>query len=89
VSFVWTWPTAEGWALMAGIGFSMIAAQALLIQGMKRGDASLIVPLYYTILIFSGALDYAVFSEVPAKTTWVGAALIVAGAIIISLRGRR
>ncbi|MEM9139683.1 MAG: DMT family transporter, partial [Pseudomonadota bacterium] len=46
VSFVWTWPTAEGWALMAGIGFSMIAAQALLIQGMKRGDASLIVPLY-------------------------------------------
>ncbi|MEM6621632.1 MAG: DMT family transporter [Pseudomonadota bacterium] len=88
-SFFWTWPTAEGWALMAAIGLTMIVAQALLIQAMKRGDASLLVPLFYTILIFSGLLDFAVFGVIPELAAWIGAALIVCGAVIISIRGRR
>lgn len=86
--FFWTWPTVQGWALLAAIGFTMILAQAMLIQAMKRGEASLLVPLYYTILIFSGVLDFAAFSTIPVLTTWIGAALIVCGAIVISVRGR-
>ena len=67
----------------------MIAAQTLLIQAMRRGDASLIVPIFYTVLIFSGVLDFAVFAVVPDNASLIGAGLIVAGAVVISLRGRQ
>lgn len=84
----WQWPTAWGWALMAMLGVTMIAAQALFIQAMKRGEASYLVPLWYAVLVFSGAFDYLVFAEIPGLATWAGAGLIVCGALIISLRGR-
>ncbi len=89
VSFVWQWPGPDGWVLLAAMGLTMIGAQALLIHAMQRGDASQLVPLFYTILIFSGLLDLAVFGEVPDIPAVAGATLIVVGAIIISLRGQQ
>lgn len=88
VVFVWQWPSREGWTLLAALGFTMILAQACFIQALKRGDASLVVPLFYTILVFSALFDLAVFGVVPEVTAFIGAGLIVCGAVVISLRGR-
>ena len=87
--FVWQWPTALGWSYLAALGFTMIAAQALFIQAMKRADASLTVPMFYTILVFAAIFDFVLFGAVPATSAVLGAALIVIGAVVISIRGRK
>ncbi|MEM7058043.1 MAG: DMT family transporter [Pseudomonadota bacterium] len=86
--FVWQWPTTDGWLLLAALGLTMVTAQAMFIQAMKRGDASFLVPLWYMVLVIAGVFDYAVFSVIPSVQAMIGAALIVCGAIIISLRGQ-
>ncbi|MEM7669200.1 MAG: DMT family transporter, partial [Pseudomonadota bacterium] len=87
-AFVWQWPEPLGWVLLIALGGTMIIAQALLIQAMKRGDASLLVPLFYTTLLFAAGLDFSLFGTVPTLTASIGAGLIVLGALIITLRGR-
>lgn len=87
--FVWQWPTRDGWLFLACLGIAMIAAQALFIQAMKRGDASHLVPLWYTILVITGLFDFVIFDVIPAWQAVFGAVLIVCGALIVSLRGRR
>ncbi|MEM7238718.1 MAG: DMT family transporter [Pseudomonadota bacterium] len=87
-ALVWQWPEPLGWGLLIALGGTMIIAQALLIQAMKRGDASLLVPLYYTTLLFAAGLDFSLFGTVPTLTASLGAGLIVLGALIITLRGR-
>ena len=85
--FVWQWPTSLGWSYLATLGFTMIVAQALFIQAMKRADASLTVPMFYTILVFAALFDLVVFGLIPSWSAVFGASLIVAGALVISLRG--
>lgn len=87
-SFVWRSPTPEQWALLAGVGFAMVGAQALFLQALRRGDASFIVPFFYTTLIFATLYDFAVFGERPPLTSYVGAGLIIAGALVIAWRER-
>ena len=86
--FVWKWPLPSQWLLLAAIGVTMVTVQALFIQAMRRGDASFVMPFFYTTLIFAGLYDYAVFGELPTLAAWMGSALIVAGAATIAWRER-
>lgn len=85
-SFVWRPPTADQWLILAAIGVVMLSAQAVLLQAMKRGDASFVTPLFYTTLIFAGVYDYLLYDETPTAAGFAGAALIVAGALTIGWR---
>lgn len=87
-AFVWEWPDARGWGYLAALGGTMICAQTLFIQAMKRGEASLVVPLFYTILVFAAIFDLVIFGIIPTWQAVGGAALIVLGAVVISMRGR-
>ena len=87
-SFVWIWPRPMEWMLLAGIGFAMVAAQALLLQALKRGDASFVIPLFYSALVFAGLYDYAVFGERPGINTVIGAMMIIGGSLVIAWRER-
>lgn len=87
-SFVWRTPLPGQWPLLAALGFTMVSVQALFIQAMKRGDASFVVPFFYTTLVFAGLYDYLVFAERPTTAGFIGALLIVAGALTIAWRER-
>lgn len=87
-SFVWRAPTLYQWMLLAAIGVIMVSVQALFIQAVKRGDASFVMPFFYTTLIFAGLYDLFFFAEIPTRAGFVGAALIVAGALTIAWRER-
>ena len=88
-AFVWRWPSPLQWALLAAIGVAMVTAQAMFIQALRRGDASFVVPLFYATLVFAALYDLAVFGEVPTALSALGAALIVAGAVVLAWRERR
>lgn len=87
-SFVWRWPSEGQWLLLALLGVTMVVVQALFIQAARRGEASFVIPFFYTTLVFAGFYDYLVFSELPTRAGLIGAALIVAGALVIALRER-
>ncbi len=87
-SFVWRSPQPGQWLLMAVLGVTMVSVQALFIQALRRGDASFVMPFFYTTLIFAGFYDYLMFSERPTTAGLVGAALIIAGALTIAWRER-
>ncbi|WP_197435178.1 EamA family transporter [Nitratireductor arenosus] len=87
-SFVWQQPSMVQWALLAAIGVAMVAAQALFLEVLRRGDASFVVPLFYTTLVFAGLYDFIVFGEKPGIYSLAGSALIITGAIVIAWRER-
>lgn len=87
-SFVWRMPTPDQWVLLAVLGATMVTVQAIFIQAMRRGEASFVMPFFYTTLIFAGLYDYLVFDERPTAAGIVGAVLIVAGALTIAWRER-
>ena len=85
-SFVWAVPTGEQWALLATLGVVMVCAQSLFIQSMKRGEASVVIPAFYTMLVFAAVYDFVLYGVLPSHAAVIGAVLIVAGALALALR---
>ena len=85
----WQLPTYAQWAGLAGVGLAMAAAQSLYINGMARADASFVAPFNYGTLVFAALFDAVIFGAVPDWVSWLGAAIIVAGALLLAWREGR
>lgn len=82
----WTWPSPEGWLMLAAIGTVGALAQYWWILAFRAGEASAVAPFDYSRLLFSAFFGFIFFAEVPDPWTWAGAALIVASTIYIARR---
>lgn len=89
VIFVWQTPTLAQWGALAGLGAMMALGQAFFIQAMRRADASFVLPFAYATLIFATFYDYLVFASIPDLISILGAAIIIAGALILAWREAR
>jgi drug/metabolite transporter (DMT)-like permease len=90
VMWVWAWPTPAQWALMAVLGCAMAVAQTCFVNAMARADASFVAPFSYGTLIFAAIYDVLFYDVVPDGVTIAGAAIIIAGALLLAWReGRR
>lgn len=87
-SFVWVWPDPGGWVMLIALGVVMVSAQSMFIQSMKRGEASLVSPVFYAVLIFAALLDFLLYGVAPTALTFFGSALIVAGAVMLAVRAQ-
>ena len=76
------------WAAIAGIGLAGTLAQVALTEAFRRGEASLLSPLEYTALVWGTLLDVALWGVLPDRTTWLGAAIIVASGLYLLRRER-
>lgn len=83
---VWIWPSPIQWMWLMMLGGVMILAQSLFIQAMKRGDASFVIPAFYSVLVFASLYDYAIYGVVPSIMAFTGAGFIVAGALVLALK---
>ncbi|MEM7745990.1 MAG: DMT family transporter [Pseudomonadota bacterium] len=88
-SAFWIWPSATQWLLLAVLGTVMVLGQALFIQAMKRGEASLVIPVFYSVLVFATLYDFALFGVAPHWTAVIGAAFILSGALMLAGRDNR
>ena len=87
--YVWRWPSAPDLALLAGMGVLGVITQACYINGMSEGDAAAMAPIDYTRLVFAVILGYALFDDIPNTMTMLGAAIVMASTIYITLREAR
>jgi drug/metabolite transporter (DMT)-like permease len=84
--FVWVWPSPEQLAWLALIGLIGGGAQYLMTESLAGADASVVMPVDFTKLIWVASIAYLVFGEVPDLFTWLGGAMIFASTVYIAYR---
>jgi drug/metabolite transporter (DMT)-like permease len=85
----WRWPTPLDAVLLATMGVLGLATQVCAIKGMQAGDATVMAPIDYTRLIFAVLVGMIVFHDLPAPLTILGALIIIASTLVITLREAR
>jgi drug/metabolite transporter (DMT)-like permease len=88
---VWFWITPN-WpelALLTVVGFLGISGQAMITHGLSQGDATVLVPLDYSRIVYSAALGYLLFGELPGPWSFAGMALIVASSLYLVLTEKK
>jgi drug/metabolite transporter (DMT)-like permease len=88
---VWFWvtPTLPELALLAVVGFLGISGQAMITQGLTMGDATVLVPLDYSRIVYSAVLGFLLFGELPGLWSFAGMALIVASSLYLVLTEKK
>ena len=86
-AFVAWQPVLPGqWPALLAIGAFAQCAQFCFLRAHRYGQAAFLAVLSYASLIFSTSVGYLIFDEVPKPGFWVGASLIVAATLWITLR---
>lgn len=86
--FFWQAPTGTQWLLLAALGLSGGLAHTLVIRAFSYASASIIAPFIYLQLVWATAIGYVWFDMLPAITTWIGGAVIIATGIYTAHRER-
>jgi drug/metabolite transporter (DMT)-like permease len=85
----WVTPTLPQLALLTVVGILGIGGQSLITHGLTMGEATVLVPLDYSRIIYSAALGYLLFNEVPGPWSFAGMALIVGCSLYLVLTEKR
>ncbi|OQW56679.1 MAG: multidrug transporter [Proteobacteria bacterium HN_bin10] len=85
----WRWPAPLDLALLAAMGVLGLLTQTCYIKGMALGDAAAMAPIDYTRLIFAILFGLALFHEIPNWITMLGALIVIASTLVITLRELR
>lgn len=85
----WVPIAPEHIAPLLAIGVLAQSAQFCFLQAHRRAEAGFLAVLGYMSLIFTTAVGYLFFDEVPTVPMMIGAALIIAAAVSTTLPQRR
>ena len=88
---IWFWVTPNGpeLALLAVVGVLGILGQSMITHGLSQGDATVLVPLDYSRIVYSAALGYLLFGELPGLWSIAGMLLIISASLYLVLTERR
>ena len=86
---VWQTPSLGQLAWLAALGAVGVVRQLSLSQAFKEADATAILPLDFTKLIWVAIIGYAAFAEIPTIWTWAGGIVIFAATTYITVREGR
>jgi drug/metabolite transporter (DMT)-like permease len=90
VAFVWTTPNSYLLiALMIMIGGFGSFGHYLLIRGHRLAPASTLAPFIYTQIVWTTALGFLIFGDVPHYWTIVGGLTVVASGLYLLNRERK
>ena len=85
---VWRWPTAGECALLVVIGVVASGVQLCVAEAFKRGEATAVLPVDFTKLVWGALLGFVVFAEIPDMATLAGGMLIFAAVVYVAYRER-
>lgn len=81
--FVWVTPSGTEWLLLIGIGLFGGIGQVMLTEAYASAQVSSIGPYSYSSMLWSIALGWLIWGDVPGTTTVMGAVLIIAAGLYI------
>ncbi len=84
--FVITHHNPMQWLMLIGIGVLGTGAQLLMTGSLRYGPVSSVVVMDYTALVWTTLYGWELFNQLPPASAWLGAPLIVAASLVITLR---
>jgi drug/metabolite transporter (DMT)-like permease len=85
----WVTPDAKGLALFALTGSLQGVAQFLTVYAFVYGEAVVVTPFRYFMLIWATFYGFLFFADIPRVETFLGAAIVTASGLYIFFRERR
>jgi len=79
----------EDAAILLGFALFTPAIIWTMTEALRAGEASAVAPFQYLRLIVIALFGWALFGEVPDGWTWAGAAVILSGAVIVTVAEAR
>ena len=79
----------ETWGLLTAMALVGLGAQACYVTAMSIGDASFLSPMDYLRLPMAAVADWLLFKLLPGFYVWLGAGVIVAATLYITVRETR
>lgn len=88
---LWVTPTWSEFLLLVLVGFLGITGQGMITHGLTMGDATALVPLDYSRVLYAAAFGFLIFGEVPGPWSLVGMTLILGSsiALVVAEKPRR
>ncbi|MEZ5840733.1 MAG: DMT family transporter [Hyphomicrobiales bacterium] len=86
--FGWVMPSFGDALILIAIGLTGGIAQIFLTQSYRYADASTVAPFEYTTMLWSVAIGYVIFGDLPGIEIIVGAAIVISAGIFVILRER-
>jgi len=84
--FVWETPDLRQITYLGAAACLGAAAHFLLIRAYHAAPASLVAPFAYTEIVWSSAIGFAVFGDIPDSATLIGAAVLIASGLYLLRR---
>jgi drug/metabolite transporter (DMT)-like permease len=84
--FVWTGPSWTNLFWLSVMSLLSTLGHVALTRSFAAAEASVVIPFDYTRLVFSAALGFLAFGEVPDRWTILGAAVIIGSSLYIARR---
>lgn len=85
-AFVWVWPSWTELAWLALLTTTATIGQLAYVEAFRRAEMSAVLPLDYSKLIWSAALGFVLFAEIPDLAAIAGGTVIFAAGAYITLR---
>ncbi len=85
----WVVPSAADAAMLVAAGLAGGLGQILMTSAYRHADAAVIAPFDYASILLALVIGYLWFAEVPTWSMLGGAALVIAGGILVIWRERR
>lgn len=85
----WVEPSLADIGMVAAMAVCTTAGQTCMVMSLRAGEAVAVAPCSYTRIIYATLFGFFLFGELPAWTTFAGAAVIVASTLYLALRERR
>jgi drug/metabolite transporter (DMT)-like permease len=77
------------WLILAGVAAVAPAIIWLVTEALRAGEASAIAPVQYLRLVIVALAGWLFFGEVPDAMGWLGIAVILAGALVVTVAEAR
>src|SRR6202012_2958555 len=87
--FGWQTPTLLDAALMFGTGCTNAIGQWFWTKSLHLAPAAAVTPFYYLTLVWSIAIGFLVWGDVPTAGLLIGSAIVVATGLFLFLREAR
>ena len=84
--FAWVTPDWQGLTLLVVTGLLLGVGMYFQVYAFTLGEAAVVAPFRYFILIWATFYGYILFDHVPGERTLLGAAIIIASGLYIFFR---
>lgn len=81
--FGFRWPTLHNGGLLVGMGVANAAAQYLWTRALHAAPATAVSPFYYFLLVWSIALGFLVWGDVPTMSLLAGSLIVAASGLFL------